>query len=108
MLLAPAANVAVFELGRRGTDGPLVDGIHLDTTYGVLALILGRGFFALIGLVPMVLGATYGAALARRLAPVATQPARRRRRGAAGRHRRADRGRARRARPVDHGPRRQS
>ena len=40
MLLAPAANLLAFELGRRGTDGPTVDGLHFDTTFGILAIIL--------------------------------------------------------------------
>jgi proline iminopeptidase len=34
MLLAPVAHVATFELGRVGTDGPMVDGIRLDSTWG--------------------------------------------------------------------------
>ena len=44
-------------------------GIHLDTSYGVLAFILGRGFYGLVGLLPMVVAAAYGAGLARWLAP---------------------------------------
>jgi proline iminopeptidase len=68
MLLAPVAYAAAFELGRRDTDGPLVDGIHLGTTFGILAFVLGRGIFALVGLVPILLGVAYGAALARRCA----------------------------------------
>jgi pimeloyl-ACP methyl ester carboxylesterase len=67
MLLAPAVQVVAFELGRRGTDGPTIDGLHADTTFGVLAIVLSRGFYALVGLVPMALGVAYGAALARRL-----------------------------------------
>lgn len=66
MVLAPAANVLAFEFGRRDTDGPMVDGIHLDTSFGILAFILGRGFYVLIGLVPMSLGVAYGCALSRR------------------------------------------
>jgi len=34
ILLAPAGFAALFELTRMGTAGPLVDGIHLGTTYG--------------------------------------------------------------------------
>lgn len=68
MLLAPVVHVATFEFGRRGTDGPTVDGISFGTSFEILAFILGRGFYALIGLFPMVLGVAYGAALARRFA----------------------------------------
>src|SRR5215218_3199483 len=69
MLLAPAINLLVFELGRRDIDGPLVDGIHLDTAFGIMGLVLGRGFYVLVGLIPMALGTVYGAALARWRAP---------------------------------------
>jgi pimeloyl-ACP methyl ester carboxylesterase len=74
ILLAPAANLVAFELGRRETDGPLVDGIHLDTTFGVLSLVLGRGFYVLVGLLPIALGAVYGATLARWRAPASERP----------------------------------
>lgn len=66
MLLAPVVFVAVFELVRIGSDGPTVDAIHPRSTYGILALVVGRGFHGLIGLVPMLLGAAFGAAFARR------------------------------------------
>ncbi len=65
MLLAPAMFVVVFEFARIGSDGPTVDAIHPRSTYGILALVVGRGFHGLVGLVPMMLGATAGAALAR-------------------------------------------
>jgi pimeloyl-ACP methyl ester carboxylesterase len=68
MLLAPAAHAAAIELARLPVVGPTVDAIRLDTVFGVLALLLGRGFHGLIGLLPMVLGASLGAALARRQA----------------------------------------
>jgi pimeloyl-ACP methyl ester carboxylesterase len=80
MLLAPIANVLAFEAGRRGTDGPTVDDLRLDTTFGILAIILSRGFYVLVGLIPMALGVAYGAALARRLSSKA-MPRRRRRIG---------------------------
>ncbi len=66
MLLAPLVFVVVFETARWRVSGPLVDGIDLTGTYGVLALVLGRGLHAVLALVPMVLGATLGAAAARR------------------------------------------
>jgi pimeloyl-ACP methyl ester carboxylesterase len=65
MLLAPVVHVAVFELGRIGAEGPTVDRIGLSGM-ALLALVLGRGVHGLLGLVPMVLGAAYGAGLARR------------------------------------------
>ncbi len=66
MLLAPVLFAAVFEATRLGTDGPTVDGIHVTTLYGLVAFAVGRGFQALISVLPMVLGAAFGAGLARR------------------------------------------
>ena len=66
MLAAPVAFALVYELARVDTDGPTVDGIHLST-YGVLAFVVGRGFHALLSLVPLLFGATMGAGIARRL-----------------------------------------
>jgi proline iminopeptidase len=65
-LLAPAAFGAAFELARIGAVGPTVDGIRLDGLYGILALIVGRGFDVLVIALPMVVGGFWGAALARR------------------------------------------
>lgn len=67
MLLAPAVFVAVFELVRINTVGPLVDGIHLGSTLGIIAFALGRGLHGVLAIVPMLLGVTFGAAIARRL-----------------------------------------
>ena len=66
MLVAPVIFAAVFELARLGVTGPTVDGIHLGSTYGIMAFALGRGVHGLLALLPMVLGAALGAALARR------------------------------------------
>lgn len=71
MLLAPLAHVIAIEITRREAVGPTVDWPRLDEPYGLLALILGRGFHALVGLLPMMLGASLGAALAQ------SRPARR-------------------------------
>lgn len=68
MLGAPAVFVVMFEATRLSTDGPTVDEIH-TSTYGVLAFIVGRGFHALVGLTPMILGAALGAGIARSLSP---------------------------------------
>jgi len=65
MLVAPLAFAVTYELVRLGTDGPTVDGIHFST-YGLLALVVGRGIHGLLALLPMVLGAALGAAFARR------------------------------------------
>lgn len=67
MLLAPVAHLAMFELGRWGTPGPTVASLQLDSAYGVLAVVLGRVLYVLAGLLPILLGAGVGAALARRL-----------------------------------------
>jgi pimeloyl-ACP methyl ester carboxylesterase len=66
MLVAPTVFVAVFEALRGGLTGPTVDGIHLTSTYGIMAFVVGRGFHGLLVLLPMLLGASCGAALARR------------------------------------------
>ncbi len=66
MLVAPATFVAAFELTRWGASGPTVDGIHLGSTYGIMAFAVGRGVHGLLALLPMLLGAAVGAALARR------------------------------------------
>ena len=66
MLLAPAAYGLAFELGRIGATGPLVDAPNFDTTYGILALVLGRGVHALLAVLPMFLGVACSVSLARR------------------------------------------
>jgi hypothetical protein len=78
MLAAPLLHVLVFELVRLDETGPTVDGPSFDTAYGVLALLLGRGVYALLGIAPMILGAAYGAGLARWLLQEHPGPARQR------------------------------
>jgi proline iminopeptidase len=70
-LIAPVALAGSFELARLGADGPSVGPIHFDSVYGVIAFLAGRGFDALVILLPMVVGALWGAALARRGQPLA-------------------------------------
>ena len=65
MLFAPAAFVLALEVVRLGVDGPTVDGVHLST-YGLIALAVGRGIHGALALVPMALGAALGAGVARR------------------------------------------
>jgi len=67
MLLAPLAYILVFELFRPHGLVPTLGMPRLDNPYGILALIVGRGFHGLVGLLPMVLGAGLGAFLARYL-----------------------------------------
>ena len=67
MLVTPAVFVVVFELARLGVDGPTVDGIHLGSTYGVIAFVLGRLVHGVLVLAPMILGTVYGVSLAARL-----------------------------------------
>jgi pimeloyl-ACP methyl ester carboxylesterase len=64
MLIAPVAHVVAIELARSGVVGPTVGAVRLDQTFGILALILGRGLYGLIGLLPMALGAGLGRDLA--------------------------------------------
>ena len=66
MLVAPSVFAVVFELTRLGTDGPMVDGIRFSF-FGLITLMTGRGFHALLALVPMLLGAAVGAGSARSL-----------------------------------------
>jgi pimeloyl-ACP methyl ester carboxylesterase len=66
MLSTPLAFAVLFELGRLGTDGPTVDAPAF-TTYGILALAVGRGVHGFVSLLPMLLGAAIGAGIARSL-----------------------------------------
>jgi pimeloyl-ACP methyl ester carboxylesterase len=68
MLVAPAMFAVVFELMRLGTDGPMVDGIQFSF-YGLVAFVTGRGFHAVLALLPMLLGAALGAGAGRSLHP---------------------------------------
>ncbi|HEX6210790.1 MAG TPA: alpha/beta fold hydrolase, partial [Methylomirabilota bacterium] len=65
VLVAPLAYLAAYELSRIGIDGATLDGVRLDTVYGVLALVVGRGFHGLMALFPMAVGAGIGVAIAR-------------------------------------------
>lgn len=69
MLLLPAVFVGAFELARLGVAGPTVDRMHLTSTYGMIAFVLGRGLHGLLVLLPMILGARFGVELAARLGP---------------------------------------
>lgn len=74
ILLAPAAYIVAVELARLDAVGPTVDAIRLDNTFGILALVLGRGFHGLMGLLPMALGVEVGVLLTRQPGATASRP----------------------------------
>ena len=61
LLVAPMVYALVFELARLGATGPTIDAIHLDSTLGVIAFIVGRVAHGILVFVPMMTGALYGA-----------------------------------------------
>lgn len=67
LLLAPIAYMFAVEITRLDAVGPTVDAIRLDEVYSILAFLLGRGFHGLVGLLPMLLGASAGVRTARLL-----------------------------------------
>jgi pimeloyl-ACP methyl ester carboxylesterase len=68
VLLVLLAHVAALEVVRWPVDGPAVDGIRLDNTYGVFAFAAGRGFDGVLLALPALVGVLYGAGAARRWA----------------------------------------
>ena len=66
MVLAPLAYVAAYELARIGIRGASLEGIRFDSVYGIAAFVAARGFHALLALLPMLVGASIGVALAQR------------------------------------------
>ena len=72
VLLALLAHMAAYELGRMGAVGLTVDLPHLGSTYGILAFVLGRGFHAVAGLLPLVYGASLGMRIANHLISAAS------------------------------------
>jgi len=67
ILLTPVVFVLAVELGRIAVAGPTVDRPDFSTGFGPLVLLLGRGFHAVIQLVPMMVAAAVGAGIARRI-----------------------------------------
>jgi len=65
LLLAPLAYVAAYELARLGIAGASLEGVRFDSTYGIAAFAAGRGFHALLALLPMVVGVSIGLVIAR-------------------------------------------
>ncbi len=74
ILLAPSVFVVACEVSRIAVTGPTVDRPDLSTMFGLLVLVLGRGFQGVIQLVPMMLGAAVGAGSARRVGGSAVPP----------------------------------
>lgn len=66
VLLVLLAHVAAYELVRLPVAGPSVDGIRLDTTYGVIGFATGRLFDGVLLALPALVGVLYGAGLVRR------------------------------------------
>ncbi|MEB3179410.1 MAG: alpha/beta hydrolase [Nostocaceae cyanobacterium] len=64
MVLATTAYIFTIEIGQLYTAGPTVGAIRLDEAFGILAFLLGRGFHGLVGVLPMILGANLGVAIA--------------------------------------------
>jgi proline iminopeptidase len=64
-LVMPVVFAGAFELVRRRTNGPLVDGVS-TSEYGLVAFGTGRGFHASLSLFPMVFGSLIGAGVSRR------------------------------------------
>ncbi|MEO0707449.1 MAG: hypothetical protein AAF050_17535 [Cyanobacteria bacterium J06649_5] len=67
IVLASATYMIAVELGQLNRVGPTVGPIRLGETFGILALLLGRGFHGLVGVLPIVAGV--GVMIADLLAP---------------------------------------
>jgi proline iminopeptidase len=67
MLIAPLVNIIVIELSWLNLPGPTVDAPRFDDTFGILAFLAGRGFYFIVVLLPMILGASLGAWQGRKL-----------------------------------------
>jgi len=65
LLLAPLAYIAAYELARIGIGGASLEALRFDSVYGIAAFAAGRGFHALLALLPMIVGASIGVAIAR-------------------------------------------
>jgi proline iminopeptidase len=63
-LLLPLIYIIAIELTRLNIVGPTVDALRLDNPFGILALIVGRGFHGLVAFPAMWLGIGFGLAWA--------------------------------------------
>jgi proline iminopeptidase len=64
--VGPVLFVLAYELRWLGVDGPMFDPPPLDSILSVLVLALGRGWLALLVLLPMLVGVAHGRGLSRR------------------------------------------
>lgn len=75
MLMMPLVYMIAVEIGRWDIVGPTVDGLRLNEPFGILALILGRGFHGLVGVLPLLLGSAWGVSIAQQTQPAgSTRP----------------------------------
>jgi pimeloyl-ACP methyl ester carboxylesterase len=65
LVVAPAAYMAAYEVARIGIAGAAFGPIRLDTPYGIVALVAGRGVHGLLAVFPMVAGAAIALAARR-------------------------------------------
>lgn len=65
VLVAPMVFLAAFELARIPAAGPTVDGVYLGSIYGIMALVVGRGFDLVVMGLPLAVGAGWGVAASR-------------------------------------------
>jgi proline iminopeptidase len=67
MLVVPVVHILVLEFSRPALLGPSVGAIRLNEMYGILAFVLGRGLYGLVGVLPMILGAYLGVVIANQM-----------------------------------------
>jgi len=66
LVASPVLFAACFELGRLGLESPSLDGIHLDSAFGIVLFVTTRGFHFAVAIVPMLWGSLIGSSAARR------------------------------------------
>ncbi|MGD9712490.1 MAG: peptidase, partial [Thermomicrobiales bacterium] len=64
-LLGPLLSIVAFEIVRLGETGPTVDGLHLGTTFGILAFLTGRVIGYVLTFLPMATGMLLGRSIVR-------------------------------------------
>ena len=60
LVVAPLTYWLALEVGRLGAVVPTIDEVRLDSPYGIIALVLGRGLHGLLVLAPMLIGVGLG------------------------------------------------
>ncbi len=74
LAFVPIAALVAFEIGRAGASGPTVDAVSLGSTYGIIALVVGRGVTLVVSLPSLMLGLLVGLWLAARADPSRAAP----------------------------------